>query len=77
VSDGVGSRQTTPFRLFEEPRRAFDSKPIDSGFSGLFAFSELPQQIFCKVNFFLSFFFLFFLLFHREYLAIGSSLAQG
>jgi len=25
VSDGVGSRQTLPFRLFERPRTAFDA----------------------------------------------------
>ena len=36
-----------------------------------FSLSELPQQIFCKVNS------LFSLLFHHEYMAVGSGLAQG
>jgi len=38
VSDRDGSRQTLLFSLFEGSRRAFDSKPIGFGFSGLFDF---------------------------------------
>ena len=70
VSDGVGSRQTLLFRLFEGPRRAFDAcRLVLDLVACLIFFSELPQQNFCKLN-------LFSLLFHHEDLAVGSGLVQ-
>jgi hypothetical protein len=73
VSNGVGSRQTLLFRLFEGPRRAFDVSRLvlDLVTCLILFFSELPQQIFCKVNS------LFSLLFYHEDLAVGSGLAKG
>ena len=54
--------------FFEGPRRTFDADWFWIYWPVLFSFSELPQQIFCKV---------FSLLFHHEDLALGSGLAQG
>jgi len=71
VTGGDGSRQTLLFRCFEGPRRAFDaSRLVLDLVACLISFSELPEQIFCKWNS------LFSLLFHHEYLAVGSGLAQ-
>jgi hypothetical protein len=69
VSDGVGSRQTLLFLLFEGQRRAFDaSRLVLDLVACLIFFFELPQQNFYKMNS------LFSLLFHLEDLAVGSGL---
>jgi hypothetical protein len=72
MSNGVGSRQTFFFRLFEGPRKTFDASRLVLDLVACFiSFSELPQKMFCKVNS------LFPLLLHHEDLALGSVLAQG
>jgi hypothetical protein len=61
VSDGVGSRQTLIFLLFEGPRTAFDSsRQVLDLVTCLTFFSELPQNTFYNVNS------LFSLLFQHE-----------
>jgi hypothetical protein len=70
VSDRVGSRQTTLFRLLEGLRRSFDANQLVLDLVACFSFSELPQQNFFTMNL------LFSLLFHHEDLAEASGLAQ-
>ena len=70
VSNGVGSQQTLFFRLFEGPRRAFDASWLVLDLVACLIF-WVASTNFCKLNS------LFPLLFHHEYLAVGSGLAQG
>jgi hypothetical protein len=70
VSDGVGTWQTLSSVFFEGPRRAFDASRLVLDLVACLIFFLFVPTNFCKV------FSLFSLLFHHEYLAVGSSLAQ-
>ena len=71
VLDGVGSRQTTLFRLFEGPRRAFDASRLvlDLVACLIFFFWVAPTKFLWYEH--------ISLLFHREDMAAGSGLAWG
>ena len=71
VSDGVASRQTlSSLFLKDEEELSTQADWFWIEWLVWFYFSELPQQIFCKVN-------SIFLLLHHGCLAVGSGLAQG
>jgi len=72
VSEGVGSRQTlSSVFLKDQEEHSTQAEWFWIYWPIWFSFSELPHQIFCKVNS------IFSLLFQHEYLALGSGLAQG
>ena len=72
MSVGVGSRQTTLFRLFEGPRWAFDWSRLDWDLVAcLICFSWVQPKNFCKMNS------LFSLLSYHEDLTVDSGMAQS